>query len=260
MIILLNEENIKTNTKKETVYKCPFCNFKSSIKTKLYEHMETEHEEELGDLPVQQVYFNKKYNKEFSLCIVCKKNHTDFNITKERYERLCNDPKCKEKYRKMFENRMKKKYNTNDPNLLMKDPEHQQKMLENRKISGTYIWSTDSNFKFPYTGTYELDFLKYMDVILNWNPSDIFVPCPIIFYYVYQNKKHFYRPDAFIPSLKLVIEIKSFKNKHYRERDIEIEKLKDKAVLKDKENYNFYKIGDKDYESYRKYLQSLIVS
>lgn len=240
---------------KMSSYKCPFCSKSYKQKVSLYNHMEEEHEEQLEGLPPAQVFFNFIYKKKFGLCIICKKNHTKFNLIKERYERLCDDPKCHEKYKKMFQERMKKRYG-DDIYKRMRNPEVQKQMLVNRKISGTYTWSSNPKFKFTYTGTYEEEFLKFLDTFLNWNPEDLFSPSPIVFKYKYEGKEHFYIPDFYIPSLNFLVEVKSFENKHYRERDIEIEKIKDKTVIE--EGYNYFKVHDKTYDDFFNYLMDLI--
>lgn len=232
------------STNNNAKYKCPFCTKIYTQKPSLYTHMEKEHEEQLEGLPAAQVYFNIKNHKTGGKCIICKQP-TEFNLTKERYERLCNNPKCKEKYRQMFRERMIKKYGKD---TLLNDPEQQKKMLANRKISGTYVWSTNKKFKFTYTGSYEKDFLEFMDIFLNWSPQDIYMPCPIIFKYQYKGKEHFYMPDAYIPSANACIEIKSYTNMHYRERDKEIEMTKDKVL--ENSNFNYIKVHDKYYDDF----------
>ena len=241
--------------KKLNSYKCPFCSKEYKDKDNLYSHMESQHEEQLDGLPPAQVFFNFIYKKKYSLCIICRKNHTRFNLIKERYERLCDDPKCHEKYKEQFRNNMKKKYG-NDIYKRMNDPKTQKEMLSKRKISGVYTWSTNKKFKFTYTGSYELEFLKFLDTFLNWNPEDLFFPSPVVFKYQYEGKEHFYIPDCFIPSLNLIIEVKSFTNNHYRKRDIEIEKLKDQEV--EKSTYNYFKVHDKTYDDFFNYLLNLI--
>ena len=62
--------------------------------------------------------------------------------------------------------------------------EQQKKMLKNRKISGMYLWR-DHVHKTPYTGTYELDFLRFLDECLEMDPEDVMAPSPHTFYYVY---------------------------------------------------------------------------
>ena len=221
-------------------------------KPSLYEHMLNQHEEQLNGLSPAHVYFNFRNKKTSGLCVWCRKNPTEFNEETERYERFCSD-KCKEAYKKDFKQKMMNKYGKT---TLTRDPEFQKKMLKNRKISGEYTWSDGK--KFTYTGSYEKDFLEYMDKIINLDSKDLFSPCPIIFDYIFNDKKHFYIPDFYVPSLNLIIEIKASDNKHYRERDLEQEKLKDKAVLDSKDKYNFYKIFDKDYKDFTIYFKNLI--
>jgi hypothetical protein len=126
---------------------------------------------------------------------------------------------------------------------LLGDPDMQKKMLENRSISGTYEFTNGS--KITYTGQYEKDFLEFLDLFLHMDPEDIVMPATECIEYEYLNKKHFYIPDAYFPSINLLIEIKASDNKHYRQRDIEQEKAKDLAVSKLPLNY--LKIFDKEY-------------
>lgn len=230
-------------------FKCPLCNNKYTNKKALYNHLEDKHEDQLNDLSPANFYFNFRNKKTHGTCIMCKE-HTKFNETTEKYERLCSD-KCKEDYRKMFRERMKKKYGREH---LLNDPEIQKKMLANRKISGTYEWS-DGSKEFTYTGSYEKDFLEFLDLFMNLHSSDVMCPAPQIIDYQYEGKAHFYIPDIYIQSIDLLIEIKASDNRHYRERDIEIEKIKDKRVKDLKINY--FKVFDKKYDDFFNYLLKL---
>lgn len=238
------------STSKNTIYKCPYCTHKYKEKPYLYKHMENEHHDLLGGLSPAQAYFNFKYKKDHGSCIMCKGN-TKWNEQSERYERLCSD-KCREAYRQMFRDRMIKKYGKDN---LLNDPEMQKKMLKNRKISGTYTWSTkylNKTYVFDYVGKLEKSFLEFMDIMMHWNPSDIMMPAPQIFYYEYEDKKHFYMPDVYITSINTIIEIKSFQNEGYRKRDIEVEKIKDQLVINSE--FGYIKIADGEYEEFMDYL------
>lgn len=226
-------------------YKCPFCSFKYVNKLALYNHMENKHKDQLGKLSAAQVYFNYKNKKTGGTCIICKKP-TKWNPKTERYERLCSDA-CKKKYRELFKQRMK---NAGKEHI-MEDPEHQKKMLEARKISGTYKFKDGTGIK--YVGSYEKDFLNYCEYYLGLSSKDIMGPAPQVFQYTYQGKKHFHIPDFYIPSMNLVIQIKSAENKHYRARDIEIEKITDSLVKNS--SYNYFKIYDKNYTEFEKYFR-----
>jgi hypothetical protein len=233
-------------------FKCPICHREYLNKGSLYNHIETEHPEQVQDVSPSQLYFN--YKNRYPLhngngkCIIDRKP-TPWNNDTERYERLCSDG-CREKYREMFKDRMKKRYGKEH---LLDDPEQQKKMLASREISGEYEWSNGIH-KTTYTGSYEKDFLEFMDLVLQWeNPEDVMMPAPQIFEYKGQDgKSHFYIPDVYITSLNLIIEIKSDENKHYRARDINIEKTKDDIL--GKSGYEYLKIYDKKYGEFFNWL------
>lgn len=233
-------------------FKCPFCNKIYTDKRVLYNHMEKDHPNTIpSGMSPAQYYFNHKYKKEHGSCIMCKKE-TKWNEQAGRYERLCSK-KCEEAYREMFRKRMKAA--NKDPDTWMKRPEVQKKMLENRKISGKYKWS-DGSKEFVYTGTYEQEFLEFMDIFMHWPSSDIMSPAPQIFPYKIDGVDHFYIPDAYIPSLDLILEIKSSTNAHYRARDINIEKTKD--MILEKSEHKYFKIFDKKYDDFFNFILEII--
>ena len=183
--------------------KCPFCVDIYDNINNLCEHIEEEHSDELPDnfTPLRYLYYVRN-NKTSGSCITCKKD-TEWNETTGRYESFCGNPKCREKYVELVRNRMRNKYGKT---TLLNDPDHQRKMLANRKISGTYEWS-DGSVK-TYTGSYELDAAKFLDSFMNFDSSDIFMPSPHTYTYKYEGEDHFYIPDIYIASLGLEIEIK----------------------------------------------------
>lgn len=244
----------------EYKFQCPFCTnvYRATDKQKvpaakiaLYDHMEKEHHELLNGLSPAQVYFNFKYKKTHGTCVMCGKE-TKWCEASERYERLCSEA-CKAAYRKQFLERMKRK----GKDKQMEDPEHQKKMLANRKISGKYKWR-DGKTVTPYVGSYEREFLEFLDIAMQINPTDVVGPAPQIFYYTYENKQHFYIPDFYITSLNLLIEIKdggSNPNKHPKIQKVDKakERLKDLEVAKYKE-FDYIKVTDKDYSIFVNYL------
>ena len=95
-----------------------------------------------------------------------------------------------------------------------------------KKFRNTDLW---------YQGTYELDFLnryydKYPD--LQRGPS---------IKYIYNGKNRVYHPDFYIPSLNLIVEIKST---WILNRDIEIEEKKKATITS---GFKYIMILDKDY-------------
>lgn len=222
-----------------TINKCPFCNNKYEARNDLYQHMESEHEQDLLNLPASQVYFNYRNNKTGGKCVICKKP-TLFNIKTEKYERLCSDPKCKETY---IENMRQNMMKVHGKENLLNDPDVQKKMLSKRKISGEYVWK--DGYKHQYTGTYEKDFLEFMELFLGWeNPNDILMPASHTFNYKFEGKDHFYIPDIQILSIDLFIEIKGTNN-HYQKRDLDKELAKDNTIMKTTNRY--IKLVDKKY-------------
>lgn len=234
------------------IYKCQFCKYTNSNKHKMGNHYEMKHKHLIrSDMTGYQWLYYITTKKDHGSCIICG-NNTDFNEQTMKYSRFCNNPICKQKYREIFKNRMISKYGKIH---LLDDPEKQKEMLANRKISGSYKWN-DGSAIFTYTGSYELDFLKYLDTVLNWNSSDIISPSPHVYLYKYNDKDHFYIPDFFIPSMKLEIEIKDDGsalniNQESREKD----KIKDDLMRSNNSFMNYLKIVNKDYREFNDIIQ-----
>lgn len=229
-------------------FKCPLCNKNFvSIQT-LESHVEKHHAEQLeSGISPEQYVFNMRNHKTSGTCIMhgkvssCRKT-TEFNKKTRKYNRICSNPKCKTAYVEEFKNRMINKYGREH---LLNDPEVQKLMLGNRSISDTYKFSDGTSI--VYTGTYELEFLQYMNLALEWPSEDLISPAPFTIYYEFEGNKLFYIPDFYIPSLDLIVEVKGT-NKHYQKREEAKEKAKDNAAQKTKHNY--IKIVDKDYDDF----------
>lgn len=228
-------------------FKCPICSKIYVNKQALYTHLEDNHVDQMGELSPANYYFNMKYNKDSGKCIVCGRP-TEFNEVTEKYDRI-DRPVCKERYRKLFLERMRK---THGVDTLLTQPEHQKKMQQNRKIAGKYKWSDGKMF--DYLGSYEKDALEFLDTVLNLRSEDVIAPAPIVVKYSYDGKNHFYMPDLYIIPFNLLIEIKGTNN-HYQKRDILKEKTKDKAALASK--YNYIKVLDKKYDGLVSIIESI---
>ena len=234
------------NVKRINKFNCQFCDNVYTEKNALYEHMEKAHDAHLNNLPPSQVYFNHKYNKSGGKCIIDGKP-TKWNESTEKYDRLCCDI-CREKYRAEFKKRM---FDVHGKVHLLNNPEQQRKMLESRSISGTY--ESKSGYNHTYTGTYEHNFLEFLDLMMAFPPEDVFSPAPQTFYYKDKDgEDRFYIPDFLIMSLNLLIEIKSFDNKHYRERDKDLEPLKAEAGKK--AGFNMLTVPDNNFSVFMNYL------
>jgi len=94
-----------------------------------------------------------------------------------------------------------------------------------------------------YQGSYELDFLEsFYDTIKDLSRG------PRI-EYIFNDKKHYYFPDFYIPSKKLIIEIKS---KYWNKKHIDLNYIKEIACLE--MGYNYILIEDKNYEEFEKIM------
>lgn len=242
----------------EQKIKCKFCDTYCLGVNGYVLHLEEKHHDLIPkDMVPWQFYYYLKTGKTHGSCVMCKKD-TKWNDETHKYNRFCDDPKCKEKYRKIFEDRMIGKYGKI---TLLNDPEMQRKMLANRKISGQYMFQNDEyHYKIPYTGSYERAFLEFLDLDLNFSSNDIFGPSPHTYYYIYQGEKHFYIPDFYIPSLNLEIEIKDGgdnPNMHHKiqEVDKEKERIKDNIMKSNSSTFNYIKIENKDHFKFFKYLE-----
>lgn len=223
------------------------------------EHMHRHHPDEIpeGFTDLQYFYYTIT-GKKSGACVQCHKP-TDWNEATGKYNRYCNNPKCKEQYCKVAKKRMIDKYGKIH---LLNDPEMQRKMLSNRKIAGTYTFS-DGSGKVPYVASYEKDFLMTMDTVLGLKATDIMSPSPHNYVYMYEGKPHFYIPDFYIPSLNLEIEIKDDQNgpnanKHPKIAAVDRvkEALKDETMAKNK-SVNYFKVMDKSYTDFFKYVLEL---
>lgn len=234
--------------------RCKYCDSYFKSPDDYAAHLEKKHSDLIPpEMDGYQYYYFLKTGKTHGNCVV-DKAPTTWNSKTKKYNRFCNNPKCKEIYRIEFKKRMIGKYGKV---TLLDDPEQQKKMLANRKISGMYKWRDGKLF--TYTGSYEKSFLEFLDVIMNYDSFDVMSPSPHTYYYIYENKKHFYIPDFFIPSLNLEIEIKDGgDNPNMMPKIQAVDKVKEKLkdeVMKNNKKFNYLKITNKNHKKFFEYLE-----
>ena len=226
-------------------YKCPYCE-KRLDRDKLISHVENDHDDMIpqNHTPAR-VVFNTINKKQHGVCIVCGKESL-WNEDKCRYNRLCENPACKAKYKNMVEKRIVNTHGKSSRDMLM-DPEHQEKMLANRKISGTYKFS-DGGVR-TYTGTYEKKTLEFFDKVFNCRSEDISSPGPVI-EYVFKGEKHQWITDIYYIPYNLVIECKDGGSnpnnrpmEEYRAKQI----AKEKALVNEGK-YNYLRLTNNNFE------------
>lgn len=234
------------NAVSEKKYKCPYCESRITRK-EMCHHIENRHEDIIPQgMSPMQVAFNtvNKKQENYGYCIMCH-SHTKWNEDKARYDRLCGSKKCHDDYVKLCADRLKKAKGITKQEMLS-DPAFQDKMLKNRSISGTYKFTDGGSI--GYVGSYEKNFLEFMDKVLKIKSEDIEGPGPTI-KYMYKGKEHFWITDYIYKPYNLVFDIKDGGSnpnnrdmKEYREK----QDAKEKAIAK-LGLYNYCRLTDNDF-------------
>jgi hypothetical protein len=245
----------KYNNKRQVTgrrrFRCEDCMQRFGEFNQLVKHATKYHADLIGDEDVYK-YLYEKRNPGPYICPICKKNLRTWNQQKRKYNRICDDPKCKEISRKNFQKNMKRVYGTDN---LLNDPEHQAAMLANRSISGSFTLPDKVQIK--YVGTYELDFLNHIVDKFKFDSTDI-IECPstlyIKYYDIYTEKERYYIPDFFFPKYNLVVEVKD--GSKFPVDSKAKAKLKEQAVIK-ANKFNYIKIVDKKYDDFDSFIATI---
>ena len=227
-------------------FACPYCN-KRLTRESLVGHLERNHLEELpeGFSPLRMTFHvvNKKPITYQRPCRICKKP-TKWDEKKGRYDFLCGDPNCKAQWVKQMKDVMGDKYGAYRPTASI---EGLEKMLNSRKISGKYKWSDGTEKTF--TGSYEKEALKFMDLVLDIKSEELMVPGPVQ-KYTLDGKEHYYIPDMYYIPYNLIIEVKDGgerpnKNQAYKGTRTR-QRAKEEYII-NKTDYNYLRLTDNDF-------------
>ncbi|MGL5749324.1 MAG: hypothetical protein ACRCXT_02265, partial [Paraclostridium sp.] len=176
-------------------------------------------------------------------CTICGKE-TKWDEVKCRYDRLCDDKECYNEYIRIFRNNM---MNARGVEHMLNDPEHQKKMLSNRRISGEYKF-TDGGIR-SYCGSYEKKLLEFYDKVLNVHSKDIQTPGPVI-EYEFEGKKRSWITDIYYIPFNLVHDVKDGgDNPNKREMDIYRAKqvAKEEAIVS-QGVYNYIRLTNNEFK------------
>ena len=217
------------------------------------DHLKRIHPNEIPEgYSVSRYFYYCQTGRTEGRCIQCHKP-TTWNEETQKYNRYCNNPKCKEEYCKIAKQRMVDKYGKTH---LLNDPQKQREMLSHRKISGEYTFQDGG--KVSYVGSYEKDFLITCDYVLGLKSTDIMSPSPHNYIYMYEGKPHVYIPDFYIPNYNLEIEVKDGgdnPNNHHKIQEVDKvkEALKDQVMVKNP-SVLYFKVVNKDYRDFYKFI------
>lgn len=182
-------------------YQCPYCD-KKLPRIELIDHVMNKHESLIPeDYTATRVVFDSINKTDHGTCMICRKPVYEWNEKTSRYNNICSEA-CRKEVRRIALERHIKTYNA--PTLLT-DPEHQEKMLANRHISGKYKHSDGAVI--TYTGKYEKATLEFMDKVMNIPSTDIQMPGPIL-EYEYKGETHRWITDIYYIPANLIIEVK----------------------------------------------------
>ena len=183
-------------------YSCCYCGERYD-KVALVKHLEKEHDDELPPhyTPYRMAYDIINNKKGHGSCCICHAD-TQWNEKRQKYNRLCGNPECSKKVREIYKTRMLKVYGKVH---LLDDPQHQEKMLAHRHISGKYRWS-DGTLK-TYTGSYEKELMEFLDKTLDYKSNEVLAPGPILEYQIKGKTRHWITDFLILP-YNLIIEVK----------------------------------------------------
>jgi len=225
-------------------YKCPYCELRATV-SDLALHIGDEHQDMIPkDMTPFQLAVNARDKKDSRPCLVCGKPVTKWNQDTGRYESFCSDD-CRKKYAKSRKAQRDK----------LGDTVYQREvMLKNKSKTYTFRDGT----KMDYIGTYELEFLKYMDTELKIDPMDLQQAYPVI-PYQYKGKTHHWFMDFYYKPYNLAIEIKDGGDnpntrpmEEYREKQF----AKEEAITK-LGQYNYIRCTNKDFNQIVEILEDL---
>ena len=223
-------------------FKCKYCDYRGN-REQLVNHTERKHSEYVTEeYPAARIVYNYLNHVENGKCIICGKP-TKWNDKTWKYYRHCGSNECKEKIKETYrKNAIAAKGTYN----FAKDPEHLEKMLAGRRISGTYVFPNGT--KKTYTGSYERKTLELM-------------PGPII-QYEYKGKTHNWITDIYYIPYNLIIEVKDGGDNpnrremtEYREKQL----AKEKAIIA-MNNYNYLRLTNNNFVQLFQMMASLRIA
>ena len=245
--IVLNKDS---DTKYEKKYKCPYCELRLPRRS-LADHIETSHNDMIPEgFTANRVAFNTINKKTKGFCTICKRE-APWNEELCRYERLCGRPECIKASAELAEKRTHRHSDMRNTSAAID-------MVHNKRMSNMYTFPDGGSVS--YVGTYEKEFLKFMDEVMHFKSSD-FSEVPII-EYKFQGKNRRWYPDFYLITYNLIIEIKdggNNPNKAIPNEEREKQRAKEDS-LKKHTNYNYIRLSNKNHAQFLEALMDIKTS
>lgn len=236
-------------------YKCPYDDTRLERK-ELIKHVNKYHQDLLpeGYTP-ERIVFDTINKKNHGTCRICGED-TKWVTKTNRYNILCENPKCKEAMRKEYEKNMLRVRGTTN---ILNDPEQQKRMLANRRISGNYKFMDGGVL--TYTGSYEKKCLEFIDKALEVESKYVLSPGPVL-EYEYEGEKHLYITDLYLIPWNLIIEIKDGGDNPNNKRTAGMISSREKTIAKeklitDKGEYNYLRLTNNNFAQLIEVLMEL---
>lgn len=239
-------------------YKCLYCNNRYS-RNHLITHIDRVHEDMIPEGYTSTRLVFDMINKNTESCGHCRicGRPTKWSESSGRYEVLCERESCRRKYKENLRKNVIRVQKTTD---LFNDPEHQQKMISNRKISGMYDFADGGSV--GYVGNYEKKFLKFCDEYMqipSWDISQ-----GPVFEYEFEGSTHQYYSDFIYIPYNLIIEVKDGGDhpNTMRQQGEAWEKSGAKTIAKEKiftedGEYNYIRLTDNQFYQFVEILMDM---
>lgn len=241
---------------------CPFCNKYYDKKSKVLDHMERVHGQDIdasGMDAAQNLYF-ASHGTIHGICMCGCGKETDWNYKTGKPARLTKDPNCKKRLAELADRNYRRTHGISRGQALQ-NMEEQKRMQIHRPSGGEYTFKDGG--KVRYLSKLELAFLQFNDKIMEL-PSSMVMECPFTFtYYDPRDKRErSYNPDFWLPDYNLIVECKEGGN-HPNTNPAYIEETKFKESLKDEvmkkqTQYNYIKVVDNNFGPYLETLYHIV--
>lgn len=239
---------------------CYYCKKYFQRKGQAMDHLERMHADELvrDGISSAQACYLTTHPDIHGRCVVCGKP-TAWCDRAGKPHRICGSQACKNKLAEAY-NRNRDAALGMSQHDLMSNMDHQQEMLNSRRIHGVYKFSDGGAI--DYIGKLEKNFLWFLDTVMDFKSTEI-LPSPEVFTYkdTREGVDRQYVPDYYLINYNLLVEIKDGGEK-VNTNPAFLETTRYKVAMKDKAmreqtKYNYIRIGGTNYGPFMETLYKI---